>query len=153
MGEHTFSLEEKSVTSCDLNCSTVVVVLITFLRSSHTDSWAGERSLFFALLLLLQAPISFCCCLLKLALDSAMRKGISTSIFLGGHEWSTLITILIHAELRDDHFIKCISARGARRQWNLGTKIPQILQGAQNGWEMWCSSDGLLKLSQIYSYF
>ena len=30
-------------------------------------------------------------CLLKLALDSAMRKGISTSIFLGGHEWSTLI--------------------------------------------------------------
>lgn len=37
---------------------------------------------------------SLSCCLLKLALDSAMRKGISTSIFLGGHEWSTLIRSL-----------------------------------------------------------
>ena len=39
-------------------------------------------------------------CLLKLALDSAMRKGISTSIVLGGHEWSTLIKSLQSSEWR-----------------------------------------------------
>ena len=39
-------------------------------------------------------------CLLKLALDSAMRKGISTSIVLGGPEWSTLIKSLHSSEWR-----------------------------------------------------